>query len=123
MADSTILQPDSGVSQVVSSQAGASQEARSSPFPIGKTVPRVLPPWRNLTQSWVINLSSKPLTKAQRSVLAKGPNFVVSSKHPPNLEYITAIEAACTKLSQQDAEELRANINWVLIASHPQNLI
>ena len=27
---------------------------------------------------WVINLSSKPLTPAQRSVLAKGPNFGVS---------------------------------------------
>ena len=26
---------------------------------------------------WVINLSNKPLTPAQRSVLAKGPNFVV----------------------------------------------
>ena len=54
-----------------------------------------------------------------KSVLAKGPNFVVTPKHPPNLEYITAIEAACTKLSQQDVEEIRANINWVLRASHP----
>ena len=52
---------------------------------------------------WVINLSSKPLTPAQRSVLAKGPNFVVSPRHPPNLEYIITIESACTKLSQQDA--------------------
>ena len=68
---------------------------------------------------WVINLSSKPLTKSQRSVQAKGPNFAVSPKHPPNLEYITAIKAACTKLSQQDAEELRADVNWVLRASHP----
>ena len=69
---------------------------------------------------WVINLSSKPLTEEQRSVIAKGPNFVVSSRHPPNLEYITAIESACTKLSQQDAEELRADINQVLRSSHPQ---
>ena len=52
--------------------------------------------------------------------LAKGSNFAVSPKHPPNLEYITAIEAACTKLSQQDAEELRADINRVLRSSHPQ---
>ena len=59
------------------------------------------------------------MTRAQRSVLAKGPNFAVTPRHPPNLEYITAIEAACTKLGQQDAEELRANINWVLRASHP----
>ena len=69
---------------------------------------------------WVINLSSKPLTQAQRSVLAKGPNFVVSPRHPPNLEYITAIESVCTKLGQQDAEELRADINRVLRSSHPQ---
>ena len=66
---------------------------------------------------WVINLSSKHLTPAQRSVLAKGPNFAVTPKQPPNLEYITAIEAACTKLSQQDAEELRADIDRVLTSS------
>ena len=70
---------------------------------------------------WVINLSNKPLTPAQRSVLAKGPNFAVTPRQPPNLEYITAIEAACTKLSQQDAEELRADINRVLRSSHPPN--
>ena len=68
---------------------------------------------------WVINLSKKPLTPAQRSVLAKGPNFAVTPRQPPNLEYITAIEAVCTKLSQQDAEELRADINRVLRSSHP----
>ena len=71
----------------------------------------------------IINLSSKPLTPAQRSVLAKGPSYAVTPRQPPSLEYITAIEAACTKLSQQDAEELRANINRVLRSSHPPNLI
>ena len=60
---------------------------------------------------WVINLSNKPLTQVQRSVLAKGSNFAVSPRHPPNVEYITAIESACTKLSQQDAEDLRTDIN------------
>ena len=59
------------------------------------------------------------MTSAQRSVLAKGPNFAVTPRQPPNLEYITAIEAACTKLSQQDAEELRADVNRVLRSSHP----
>ena len=43
---------------------------------------------------------------------------MVNPRQPPNLEYITAIEAACTKLSQQDAEELRADINRVLRSSH-----
>ena len=60
------------------------------------------------------------MTQAQRSVLAKGPNFMVTPRHPANLEYIMAIEAACTKLGQQDAEELRAEINRVLRSSHPQ---
>ena len=59
------------------------------------------------------------MTPAQRSVLAKGPNFVVTPRQPPNLEYITAIEAACIKLSQQDGEELRADVNRVLRSSHP----
>ena len=72
---------------------------------------------------WVINISNKPLTPAQRSVLAKGPNYAVTPRQPPNLEYITAIEAACTKLSQEDAEELRADINRVLRSSHPPNQI
>ena len=105
------------VPQVASPQANASQEVGSSPnrhiTPLGSF------PLEEPNPKWVINLSSKPLTPAQRSLLAKGPNFVVTPKHPPNLEYITAIEAACTKLSQQDAEELRADINWVLRASHP----
>ena len=71
----------------------------------------------------VINLSSKPLTQAQRSVLAKDPNFMVSLRHPPKLEYITAIVSVCTKLGQQDAEELRADINRVLRSSQSLNMI
>ena len=47
---------------------------------------------------------------------------MVSPKHPPNLEYVTSIEAACTKLSQQDAEELRADINRVLRPTPKPNL-
>ena len=95
--------------------------------PPGKVPPSSTPPSSTSQGSskeepnpkWVINLSNKPLTPAQRSVLAKGPNFAVTPRQPPNLEHITAIEAACTKLSQQDAEELRADINRVLRSSHP----
>ena len=116
-----VSQPDSSVPQGVSPQDNASEEARS--FPNRHSTLQGSSPLEEPSPKWVINLSSKPLTPAQRSVLAKGPNFAVIPKHPPNLEYITAIEAACTKLSQQDAEELRANINWVLRASHPQNPI
>ena len=46
-----------------------------------------------------------PLTEAQRSLLAKGPNYAISPRHSPYLEFITAIESACQKLNQQGAEE------------------
>ena len=51
----------------------------------------------------------------------KGLFWLKDPKQPPNLEYKTAIEAACTKLSQQDAEEPRAEVNRVLRSSHPPN--
>ena len=54
---------------------------------------------------WVINLSSKPLTQVQRSILAKWPNFMVTPRHPPNVEYLMALESVCTILGQQDPEK------------------
>ena len=57
-------------------------------------------------------------------MLAKGPNYAIAPRHPPKVEYITAIESVCPKLSQQDVEELRAHVNKVLRGSHlPPNLI
>ena len=54
--------------------------------PPGKAPPPPHPPagpakvllMKNLTLSGSLNLSNKPLTSAQRSVLAKGPNFAVT---------------------------------------------
>ena len=113
------LQASQGKGNSTASQADStgSQESNITPYPHNR-----LPQGSSSEDpnpKWVINLSSKPLTPAHRSVLAKGPNFAVSPKQPPNLEYITAIEAACTKLSQQDAKELRAKVNRVLRSSHP----
>ena len=42
--------------------------------------------------------------------------------YPPNLDYITAIETACQKLSNQDAEELRVDINGLLTHAPKPNL-
>ena len=114
-----VSQWDSTAPQGVILQDNAFQEAGSSPS--RHNTPQGSSPSEEPNPKWVINLSSKPLTPAQRSVLAKGPNFAVTPRHPPNLEYITAIKVACAKLSQQDAEERRANINWVLRSSHPPN--
>ena len=66
------------------------------------------------TNKWVITLSKTLLTPAQESLLAKGPNFAVASKYPSIVDYISAIESVCTKLTEQDMEELRADINGLL---------
>ena len=111
--------PQASQENSAASQADSTNSREGTPTPTNK-----LPQESSNEEpnpKWVINLSSKPLALAQRSVLAKGPNFVVTPKQPPNLEYITAIEAACTKLSQQDAEELRTDINRVLRSSHLPN--
>ena len=34
------------------------------------------------SHKWVINLSSNPLTQAQRSSLANGPNYAIAPRHP-----------------------------------------
>ena len=63
---------------------------------------------------WVINLCSINLPPAQKEVLVKGPNFAISPNNIPNLEYITAIESMCPTLKEEDAMELRADINALL---------
>ena len=110
LADSAASQAGSNGSQAVSTD---SQGATMFPpwqvggqLGLGLTIPRVLADFsqnrgntlEDLNLKWVFNLSSKPLTQAQRSVLPNGPNSVVSPRHPLNLEYITATESLCTKL-------------------------
>ena len=72
----------------------------------------------NNNNKWVINISNTPCTQAQESLLSKGPYYAIAPKNAPNLEYITAIEIACQKLNNQDAEELRADINGLLKKLH-----
>ena len=50
----------------------------------------------------------------QKSVLAKGPNFSLAPINIPNVEYITAVKSMCTKLKEEDAMELRADVNALL---------
>ena len=52
---------------------------------------------------WVINLCETRLTEGQMSVLAKGPNFAITPKYIPNVDYITAVESMCCKLKEEDA--------------------
>ena len=66
------------------------------------------------TSKWVRNLSDKPLTQAQRSLLAQGPNYAVIPRVPPKEEYIAAIEQACHKLEEGKVDELRVEVKHLL---------
>ena len=63
---------------------------------------------------WVIKLSKTALNKGQEPLLAKGPNYALVPDNIPNVDYITAVESICPKLRDQEAQELRVDINSLL---------
>ena len=77
----------------------------------------------NHKKKWVINLSDVPLTPMQEAVLAHGPNFAVTPKNMPIVEYITSLEVACQKLNTNTAEELRSEVYRALRHSQPPSPI
>ena len=52
----------------------------------------------NETNKWVINLSTNPITKAQESLLARGPNVIIVPRYNPKETYNAVIEEVCMKL-------------------------
>ena len=69
---------------------------------------------RSHQNNWVINLSSTPLTKHQERLLSHRPKFVIRPRRPPVREYIAAIEQACNKLNQGEADELQVEVKKTL---------
>ena len=67
---------------------------------------------------WVRNYSKIPLTEAQHRLLSHGPNFVITPRDPPTLEYIAATEKVCNQLTQGKAEELRGEVKALLRKDH-----
>ena len=59
---------------------------------------------------WVINISDKPLSADEESLLAHGSNFAIVPKDPPIIQYVAAIAHACTKLEEGKAEEYRVQV-------------
>ena len=63
---------------------------------------------------WVINLSQTPLTSEQLSLLTKRSKLCHYPQIPPIDAYITATELASSKLTTQEAEEFRSDVNRLL---------
>ena len=53
-----------------------------------------------IRKKWVINLSSKPLSDGEQSLLQKGPKFAVSSSQIPLTEYIAVTKRICDELGE-----------------------
>ena len=53
-----------------------------------------------IRKKWVINLSSKPLSDGEQSILQKGPKFAVSSSKVPLTEYIAVTKRICDELGE-----------------------
>ena len=68
--------------------------------------------------NWVRNHSKTPLTDAQKRLLSHGPNFVITPRDPPTLEYIVATEKICNQLSAGKAEELIGEVKALLRKDH-----
>ena len=68
----------------------------------------------NNNNKWVVNLPKTSLTPAQHSLLGKGPNFAVTPKAPPNVDYLSAIKSISHKLTEQDVQELKSAVNNLL---------
>ena len=66
------------------------------------------------TKKWVRNLSDTPLTEDQERLLAQGPKFSIRPRQPPVSEYISAVEQACSRLSQGEADEMRVEVKKAL---------
>ena len=56
-----------------------------------------------IRKKWVINLSSKPLSDGEQSLLQKGPKFAVSSSKVPLMEYIVVTKRICDELGENTA--------------------
>ena len=54
-------------------------------------------------RKWVINLSSKPLSNGEQSLLQKGPKFAVSSSKVPITKYIAVTKGICDELGENTA--------------------
>ena len=62
------------------------------------------------SNKWVIDISDKPLSADEERLLAHGPSFAIVLKDPPIVQYVAAIEHACTKLEEGKVEELRVQV-------------
>ena len=69
--------------------------------------------------NWVVNLSSRFLSDAEKALLKKGLNFAVTPANIPATEIIAKVEAAVRQLDAEQADTVRRAVNGILQQAEP----
>ena len=63
---------------------------------------------------WVINLSTKPLSRVERAVLEKGPKFAPTPRQIPHKNIVAEVEAAIVHLPDDSKHSVRTTAAAIL---------
>ena len=69
--------------------------------------------------NWVVNLSSRSLSNAEKALLKKGLNFVITHANIPITDIIAKVEAAIRQLDAEQADAVRRAVNGILQRAEP----
>ena len=69
--------------------------------------------------NWVVDLSSRSLSDAEKALLKKGLNFAVTPANIPATEIIAKVEAAVRQLDAEQADTVRRAVNGILQQAEP----
>ena len=69
--------------------------------------------------NWVVNLSSRSLSDAEKALLKKGLNFAVTPANIPATEIIAKVEVAVRQLDAEQADTVRRAVNVILQQAEP----
>ena len=69
--------------------------------------------------NWVVNLSSRSLSDAEKAQLKKGLNFAVTPENIPATEIIAKVEAAVRQLDTGQADTVKRAVNGILRQAEP----
>ena len=62
---------------------------------------------RSTGKNWTINLSQKPLSTTERSLLEKGPKFAPTPRTIPVKDIVSEVEAAIVRLPDDSKDAIR----------------
>ena len=68
---------------------------------------------------WVVSVTGRSLTTAQRDVLSKGLNLAPAPTRILVVDTITAVEAGARQLQEEDAEDLQGQVCGILRHAKP----